>query len=210
MLFIVTIRASHSRECISIDATEKIFVTEQEQIIDCFRLGEQIYASGFRPTFIVGLWRGGSSVGLVVQECLATLGVETDHIALRTSYQGRVQYEQVAAEKSPIRVHGKQYLLENLNADDRLLIVDDVFSSGRHTRAVVDQLGQGLKRNMPSDIRIAALWYRTQTVVDADKPDFYLTETDKWLVLPYEFSGLTKSEIAQHKPYLVPLLSQRS
>lgn len=141
-----------------------------------------------------------------MQECLATLGVETDHIALRTSYQGRAQYEQAAASKSPIRVHGKQYLLENLNADDHLLIVDDVFSSGRHTQAVVDQLRLGMKRNMPEEVRVAALWYRTQAGADAAKPDFYLTETDRWLVLPYEFSGLTKSEIAQHKPYLVPLL----
>ncbi len=190
----------------SIDTTTKIFVTEQEQILDGFRLGERIYASGFRPTFIVGLWRGGSSVGLVVQECLATLGVDTDHIALRTSYQGRTQYEQDAAAKAPIRVHGKQYLLENLDAEDHLLIVDDVFSSGRHTQAVVDQLRLGMKRNMPENIKIAALWYRPQPDHPEVKPDFYLHTTDQWLVLPYEFNGLTAAEIAEHKPFLVPLL----
>ena len=190
----------------TIEHNEKIFVTEQEQVLDGYRLGERIFASGFRPTFIVGLWRGGSSVGLVVQECLATLGVETDHIALRTSYQGRAQYEEVAATKAPIRVHGKQYLLENLNADDRLLIVDDVFSSGRHTSAVIDQLQVGMKRNMPTDIRIAALWYRPHQTNGAPKPDFYLHETQQWLVLPYEFNGLTRDEIAEHKPFLVSLL----
>jgi uncharacterized protein len=152
------------------------------------------------------LWRGGSSVGLIVQECLATLGVETDHIALRTSYQGRSQYEQAIAAKAPIKVHGKQYLLENLDAEDRLLIVDDVFSSGRHTTAVVEQLRVGMKRNMPADIRIAALWYRPQPGQPDVKPDFHLHTTDQWLVLPYEFSGLTPAEIAQHKPFLVPLL----
>lgn len=141
-----------------------------------------------------------------MQECLATLGVATDHIALRTSYEGRAQYEQMAATKAPIRVHGKQYLLENLNAEDRLLIVDDVYSSGRHTGAVVDQLAQGLKRNLPGDIRVAALWYRPQEGVRA--PDFYLHETDRWLVLPYEVSGLSQAEIEAHKPYLVPLLTR--
>ncbi len=142
-------------------------------------------------------------MGIVVQECLATLGVETDHIALRTSYGGIAQYQQAAASKQPIRVHGKQYLLENLNADDRLLIVDDVFSSGRHTQAVIDQLGAGLKRNLPEDIRVAALWYRPTG--DA-KPDFYLHETDRWLVLPYEVNGLDREEIAAHKPFLLPLI----
>lgn len=38
-------------------------------------------------------------------------------IALRTSYEGRAKYDQMVAEKSSIRVHGKQYLLENLNAE---------------------------------------------------------------------------------------------
>ena len=132
--------------------------------------------------------------------------METDHIALRTSYQGRAQYEEVAATKAPIRVHGKQYLLENLNADDRLLIVDDVFSSGRHTSAVIDQLQVGMKRNMPADIRIAALWYRPHQTNGAAEPDFYLHETQQWLVLPYEFNGLTRDEIAEHKPFLVSLL----
>jgi len=154
------------------------------------------------------VWRGGSSVGLVVQECLATLGVETDHIALRTSYAGRAQYEQGAAVADPVRVHGKQYLLENLNATDRLLIVDDVFSSGRHTRAVVDQLAAGMKRNMPTDIRVAALWYRPTGDSGAAEPDYCLHETDKWLVLPYEFNGLTHAEIAANKPFLIPLLQK--
>jgi hypothetical protein len=178
-------------------------------------LGEKIYTSGFRPTFIVGLWRGGSAVGLVVQECLATLGIETDHIALRTSYQGREHYERMAAEKAPLRVHGKQYLLENLNAEDRLLIVDDVFSSGRHTQAVITQLAQGMKRNMPTDIRVATLWWRRQAQVQADiivpapKPDYYLHETDQWLVLPYELNGLSEAEVLENKPFMADILKLR-
>lgn len=175
-------------------------------MLDGYRLGEKIFTSGFKPTFIVGLWRGGSSVGLVVQECLATLGIATDHISLRTSYQGREQYQQDAARSAPIRVHGKQYLLENLNAEDRLLIVDDVFSSGRHTGAVIEQLRRGVKRNMPEDIRVATLWYRPHEKDQQQKPDFYLHETQDWLVLPYEFSDLTQQEIARHKPFLLDLV----
>lgn len=189
-----------------ISTQDKIFVTEDEQILDGYRLGERIYTSGFRPTFIVGLWRGGSAVGLVVQECLATLGIETDHIALRTSYQGRAQYERMAAQKAPLRVHGKQYLLENLNAEDRLLIVDDVFSSGRHTQAVVDALAKGLKRNLPTDIRVATLWWRPQDEGVGPKPDYFLHKTSQWLVLPYELNGLTEAEVIEHKPFMAELL----
>lgn len=188
---------------------DKTYITEQDHILDGFRLGTQIFDSGFRPSFIVGLWRGGSSVGIVVQECLATLGIETDHIALRTSYGGREEYEQTYRNKASIRVHGRQYLLENINFEDRLLIVDDVFSSGRHTQAVIDSLRTRLKRNTPQDIRIASTWYRpAPNDSEPRKPDYFVNTTQNWLVLPYELAGLTSAEIAHHKPFVQPLLER--
>jgi hypoxanthine phosphoribosyltransferase len=194
-----------------LSASDKLFVTEQQHMLDGFRLGRQIFDSGFRPTFIVGLWRGGSAVGIVVQECLATLGVETDHISLRTSYQGRRDYEQRLRNRGDIRVHGRQYLLENMNSEDRLLIVDDVYSSGRHTSAVIDSLARGLKRNMPSDVRVAVTWWRRAQEAPLFRspergPDYFVNETERWLVLPYELTGLTDDEIREHKAALVPLL----
>ncbi len=187
---------------------QKHFVDEQQQMLDSFRLGRMIYESGFRPTFIVGLWRGGTAVGIVVQECLAALGVETDHISLRTSYRGRSHYEQGLAAGDAIRVHGRQYLLENMNAEDRLLIVDDVFSSGRHTHAVIESLRRGLKRNMPTDVRVAVTWWRREDpTAAAQKPDYCVHETSDWLVLPYELEGLSDNEISAHKPAVAELLS---
>ncbi|MEM7080405.1 MAG: phosphoribosyltransferase family protein, partial [Pseudomonadota bacterium] len=170
---------------------EKHFASEAQTILDGFRLGTQIYASGFRPSFIVGVWRGGASVGIVVQECLATFGVETDHIALRTSYQSREEYESTARSGRAIRVHGKQYLLETMNRDDRLLIVDDVYSSGRHTRAVISALEQGLKRNMPEQVRVASLWYRSDESGEQNKPDYFVHATQDWIVLPFEVASLS-------------------
>jgi uncharacterized protein len=185
----------------------KLFLSERDHLLDGFRLGRQIFESGFRPTFIVGLWRGGSVVGIVVQECLASLGVDTDHIALRTSYDGPEEYYQTIRNQGSIRVHGQQYLLERVNMDDRLLIVDDVFSSGRHTRAVIDSLRSRLKRNMPDDVRVAVTWYRTLPDTE-DAPDYFVHSTDRWIVLPWEMKGLSIDEIAEHKPFLMPLLAQ--
>ena len=182
--------------------TDKLFVSEQTHIADSYRLGEAIYSSGYRPTFIVGLWRGGSTVALAVQECLAYLGVATDHTTIRTSYEGRPQYEQSAAAKEGIRVHGKSYALEALSAEDRLLIVDDVYRSGRHTRAVVDELSAGLRRNMPHEVRVAALWKHTDVTAPEADPDYYLNETDQWVVLPYEMRGIGEDELRTHKPFL--------
>jgi len=186
---------------------DKKFLDEETLILDSFKLGVKIFESGFRPTFIVGLWRGGSSVGIYVQECLQTLGIETNHISLRTSYRGQPFYQEtVASADAEIRVHGTQYLLENLNADDSLLLVDDVFSTGKSIEAVIKRLSRHLKRNMPGQIKIATLWQRPTCRETEVAPDYTLHQTEDWLVFPYEISGLTMDEIEKHKPFLLPYL----
>lgn len=179
----------------------KRFLSEQEVMEDSFRLGVKIHNAGFHPTFIVGLWRGGSTIGIYVQECLQTLGVEADHIAIRTSYQGASHYEHMVSDPGQrIRVHGTQYLLETLNRDDSLLIVDDVFSTGLNVEAVVNRLQSRLKRNMPEQVKVATLFSKPGARKTDRTPDFCLHETSNWLVLPYELDGLTTEELERHKP----------
>jgi len=185
---------------------QKRFIGEQELLEDSYRLALQIHQSGFRPDFIVGVWRGGSTVGIYVQECLQYLGVETDHIAIRTSYQGRDDYFRQLEQGSAMRAHGLQYLFENLNADDALLIVDDVYSTGRNVHSVIERLRQKNKRNMSTDVRIAAPYYRAAASELNPPPDYFLQQTSDWLVLPYELNGMDRAELEQHKPWIVPLL----
>lgn len=184
----------------------KLFLQEDQLIENSFKLGVKIFASGFRPTFIVGLWRGGSSVGIYVQECLQTLGVDAQHMSLRTSYQGLPHYSTMVANPNSIRVHGTQYLLENLNAEDSLLIVDDVFSTGHSIAATMKRLQKHLKNNMPEDVRIATLYQRHSYQRAEFSPDYCFAKTEDWLVFPYELTGLSQAEIVQHKPYVAELL----
>ena len=189
------------------EQAEKLFIQEEDLMRDAFRLGMLVYRSGFRPSFIVGLWRGGSSIGIYLQECLQYLGVETDHISIRTSYRGMQRYaHMVDNPQSEIRVHGIQYLLENLSAEDGLLIVDDVYSSGLSIKAVIYRLSQRTKRNMPQDVRVAVPWYKPARNRTGREPDYYLHTTDQWLVLPYELNGLSSAEINAHKPFMQPIL----
>ena len=185
----------------------KQFLTEQDVMEDSFRLGVRIFNSGFRPTFIIGLWRGGSTVGIYVQECLQTLGIKTNHISIRTSYEGLNAYnETVNNPERQVRVHGTQYLLENLNTIDNLLIVDDVFSTGMNVHAVIARLESRLKRNMPKALKVAALWYKPASRRTERTPDYFQHKTDNWLVLPYELTGLSSSELEQQKPYAFEFL----
>ena len=187
---------------------KKTFVEEETLLNDAFRMAVSVYESGFAPTFIVGIWRGGSSVGIYVQECLQFLGVESDHIAIRTSYAGLTEYQKTVDDPTSIRVHGLQYLLENLNADDRLLLVDDVFNSGYSIEAVITELQQKLRLNMPSEVRVATPYFKPARNKTGRSPDYYVHEVDEWLVLPYELQGLSQDEIENNKPSMVGILDE--
>ncbi len=183
------------------------FIAANDLLLDSFQLAANIFKAGFKPDFLVGLWRGGSAVGIAVQEGLDYFGVKTDHIAIRTSYTGAPRYAQMVNTADSIRVHGMQYLLENLCAHHSMLIVDDVYSTGSSVNAVIAQLAKKTRRNLPKDIRIATVWYRP-TEKTLQTPDFYVHETSDWLVLPYELSGFSIDELRQNRPDMYSLLGR--
>jgi len=185
----------------------KSFVTADDLLLDSFRLAAQVYESGFRPDFLVGLWRGGSAVGIAVQEGLDHFGVETDHIAIRTSYRGQQFYSKMVDKAGAIRVHGLRYLHERVSSHHSMLIVDDAYSSGSSVNAVIEQLRRKARRNLPHDIRIATVWYRP-TERTVRPPDFFVHETTDWLVLPYELAGLSIEELRAQKSEIAPVIDR--
>lgn len=185
------------------------FVAADDLLRDSFQLAADIYKAGFRPDFLVGLWRGGSAVGIAVQEGLEHLGVKTDHIAIRTSYSGAAGYSEMVNSAEAIRVHGLQYLLENLCSHHSMLIVDDVYSTGSSVKAVIDQLSRKTRRNLPQDIRIGTVWFRP-TNKTLRTPDYFVHETRDWLVLPYELSGLSIDELRRQHPELQDIFDRLS
>jgi hypoxanthine phosphoribosyltransferase len=180
---------------------DKIFITASSLLQDSFRLARKIHLSGFRPDFIVGIWRGGTPVGIAIQEYFEYVGIETDHIAVRTS-----AYVGIGEQAKVIRVHGLHYLVEEADADNSLLIVDDVFDSGRSIEALLRELSTKMRLNMPRNVRIATPWFKPLSNKTALKPDFHLHETESWIVFPHELAGLTFEEIAAGKTELAPIL----
>ncbi len=183
------------------------FIAADDLLQDSFQLAANIYEAGFKPDFLVGLWRGGSAVGIAVQEGLDYFGVTTDHIAIRTSYTGARSYSQMVDKGDAIRVHGLQYLLENLCSHHSMLIVDDVYSTGSSVTAVLEQLARKTRRNLPRDIRVATVWYRPSEKT-LRVPDYYVHETNDWLVLPYELTGFSIAELMENRPEMAGLLKR--
>lgn len=173
---------------------EKVYISAQQLLEDSTQMALQVFESGFRPDYIVGVWRGGAPVGISVQEVLDCLGVEADHIAIRTS-----SYTGIGERSRHVKVHGLTYLIKRLESEDSLLIVDDVHDSGLSIQQTIIDLKKACKKNTP-EIRIATPYYKPANNKTGNVPDYYVHETNEWLVFPHELDGLTKEEILEHKP----------
>jgi hypoxanthine phosphoribosyltransferase len=174
---------------------QKEFISADSLLRDSIALGMQIVRSGFKPTFLVGVWRGGAPIGIAVQEVLEFHGIDCDHLAIRTS-----SYTGIDKQSSEVRVHAIDYLVSRLTADDHLLLIDDIFDSGRSIEAVIRELERRCRRNMPQSLRIATVYFKPARNKTQLKPDFYVRTTDEWLVFPHEIQGLSREEILANKP----------
>lgn len=182
--------------------SEKLFISAESLLNDSFKLAAKILDSGYQPTFIIAVWRGGAPIGIAVQEFLAVHGIETDNIAIRTSSYT----PEIDRQKKEIRIHGLSYLVKNLEQHDRLLIVDDVFDTGRSIDAIIRELAARTRKNMPTEIKVAVPYYKPSRNVTSREPDFFIHETSAWLKYPHSLEGLSTAEIEKNRPKLFSII----
>ncbi len=183
--------------------SEKFYLSAQQLLEDSFKLGAKIIKDGFRPTIIIAIWRGGTPMGIAIQELLEYFGIQTDHIAIRTS-----SYSGIDGRSHEIRIHGMNYLINNCNQEDSLLIVDDVFDTGLTIQAVIAHLHDKARLNTPHDIRVAVPYYKPARKQANKAPDYYLHETEQWLKYPHSLEGLSVDEVATHRPELYAIIKE--
>ena len=181
---------------------DKLFIQSEELLKDSFNLAWQVYESGYRPNYIIGVWRGGAPIGIAVQEFLDVLGVPSDHIAIRTSH-----YKGIDERDSQVQVYGLNYVIKQVESEDSLLIVDDVHDTGVSIQKIILDLQTACKKNTP-EIKVATPYFKPMKNKTDRKPDFYLHETEKWLVFPHELEGLSMDEIIEFKPELSDLVKK--
>jgi len=180
---------------------EKLYLSAQGLLEDSFRLGAEVIKSGFEPSFITAIWRGGAPIGIAVQEIIEYYGVPCDHICIRTS-----SYAGIDGRAQSVSVHGMNYLVKNIQHHDRLLIVDDVFDTGHTIAAVIAHLQEKTRLNCPHDIRVAVPYYKPSRNQTERVPDYFLHETEQWLKFPHSLEGLDDAEIATHRGALHTIL----
>jgi len=182
---------------------DKVYLTGQGLLEDSFKLARQVLDSGFEPTFIIAVWRGGAPIGIAVQEFLHFHGIHADHIAIRTS-----SYSGIDEQAREVKVSGLDYLVKTMQHSDRLLIVDDVFDTGRSIEAIINKLREKLRLNTPEQIRVAVPYYKPARNQIERKPDYVVHETADWLKYPHSLEGLSKEEIREKRPDIYAVMQK--
>jgi len=190
---------------IEIDNIKFDCIDPTELRLASFRLARKIYNDGFIPTHLIVLWRGGTPVGLNVHEYFEyklrkdypdeddKSKRKVDHIAIRTSsYEGLQKLDGIS-------VHGLNYIVKNANKPDRILIVDDIFDSGRTVKTVIDHIKSAMRLNTPDDIRVATLFYKEENRTVDFEPNYFEFNTSCWVDFPHELKGLTDNQILMLK-----------
>ena len=133
-----------------------------------FYMFEKITEDGFYPDVIVGIARGG----WIPARLLA------DFYGNRRTANIKIEFydNTTKATDDPIIT---QEISENVE-DKIVLVVDDVADSGKSLVAAVNHI----KQMKPSELRTATLYYKKHSII---KPDYYIKETQAWIVYPWEY-----------------------
>jgi len=169
-------------------------------------LAHEIYRSGFVPDIIYVSLRGGAYMGNVISEYFKFVRRGSRPVfyaaVVARSYTDLHQQERVS-------VDGWTYSPEHLRSGDRVLLVDDIFDTGRtinHLTEII--LEKGIPRD---DIKVAVHDYKIRSYAGERlpvQPDFYCRrhdvdnpDQDQWIhYLSHEMVGLEPAEIdAQFK-----------
>ena len=164
-------------------------------LVDCFRLARKIWDDGYRPDFLVAVWRGGAQPAIVIQEFFRWRGHNSCHTAVRKqSHKG-------AAFGGSIDIKGLDHVLDVVETSDELLLVDNVFGNGRNMYEVVSYLRRKARRNVPQ-VRVATVYFHPARKRFRAGPDYYLHEGKDALLLPDRLSNTSEEEILLLYPEL--------
>jgi uncharacterized protein len=169
---------------------DKLFVSADALVHDAFTLARLVVASGFRPAVLLALWRGGAPVGIVVHEFLRYKGIETYHAAVKIeSYAG-------IDRRTEPKIEQLDGVLEQIPAEARVLLIDDIFDTGCTVRAVLERLAVKTR-----NVKIATVFLKDGRNLTDLQPDFVLHRTSRWVVFPHELMDLTDDEIRAKRTY---------
>ncbi len=169
----------------------KVYISADVQCRDSFEFAKRIYDTGYRPDLLIGLWRGGTPIAIAVHEFFVFKGHARANLPVKcASYSGMSRTEELTIDLP-------EKFNEFLAPGKKILVVDDVFDSGKTAAAL-----KKLLESAGCEAKIATLYFKPANNKTDIVPDFYLKATDEWIVFPHELEGLTLDEIRCKDPVI--------
>ena len=177
---------------------DKHYLSANDFLRDVWRLAASIRKSAWKPDFLVALWRGGTPPGIAIHEFLKVSGWDSiRHLPLKCS-----SYTGIGENAGEVRFTCAEPVFGMLRKGDRVLVVDDVFDTGKTAAAVKDRLDA-----IGVDFRMACVYWKPAKNQTTLRPDYFAKDVgNDWIVFPHEIEGLTKDEIRAKDPLLADLL----
>ncbi len=172
--------------------SSKICITPAQLRQLSFQLAKQVVDSEWHPDYLIALWRGGAPIGCYVHEFFKYHNIHTDHVAIRTS-----RFTGIGEANEMVQVHSASYVTSQLKDGDKVLIVDDVWDSGKTMMAVHKHLRESTEAEF--ELRTACVHFKPKANVTGVEPEYFVSsmEPSDWLVYPHELEGMTKAEVEQ-------------
>ena len=178
----------------------KEFLTYETVRNNALKMAHQIRLDGFIPDVIYVSLRGGAYIGNVISEYFKIVSESARPVlyaaVVARSYQGIKNQDEV-------RIDGWTYSPEYLRQGDKILLVDDIFDSGRTLNYLAKVI---IDRGIPrEDLKIAVHDFKVFHNKPESlplQPDYYCrrhdirsAEDDIWIhYLSHELVGLTPEE----------------
>ena len=176
-------------------APRPVLLDANEYLADSFRLARRIWEDGYRPDFLIALWRGGAPPGIAIQEYFRWRGHDPYHTALRTQSLEGVR------GGGGFDIKGAEHVIAEVCSDQQMLIVDDLFDTGRTMYEVSEYLRGRARRNTP-EIRVATVYFRPTRRRFLVGPHYYLHECEEAPVFPHRFRDMPREQLEQSDPEL--------
>ena len=172
---------------------------------NALKLAHRIYHDGFTPDVIYVTLRGGVYLGNVISEYFKMVKRKA-----RPVYYAAVvarSYTGVAQSEEKIKVEGWTYSPEYLRTGDRVLLVDDIFDSGKTINHITNVI---IEKGIPrEDIKVVVHDYK----YFYDRPEQLPVQPDYWCrkhersvkdegmwthYSSHELIGLNQEELEEH------------
>jgi len=178
--------------------SDKVFIDADTLLLDSFKLARKVFDDGFIPTHCLTIWRGGSPIGIAVLEFFRFKGIYPFHTIVKTeSYKGRI--------KKNLKIEGLSNITERLSPQSKLLVIDDIFDTGKTVEGLIKEIKE---KSKTANIKVATVFFKPDKNQTNIKPDYFVEETDSWVVFPHEIEGLTLEEIEKKNIGIFNIISR--